>query len=335
MNAKENLPNQNLSNPLSFASRISNQVKQSLRHNNGRKPQHIFHYTSIEGLSGILSSNEFWATDIRYMNDSSELEYGVDLVCCNLSKLTTVADNGYSDILNEVCTSLPEHHNFFKHIGAYYAVSFCEDGDLLSQWRSYASDGQGYALGFNTKKLLANISNTYNDRPVLRKMIYSPQKQVQLITDLVNYGKILYNEILSTSSSQDQHDWETQLILALRTGFYLLASNFKDTGFKEENEWRLVVWEVSPLLSPQNSLVFNPITRIRGSSINPYVPIRFNGSNSLDLVPLEKIICGPTLISSANYERREYAIKLFLHEKKLNNNIIIEKSKIPYVNALK
>lgn len=335
MDGKANSTKQNIGDPLSFASKINHQIKQILRQNNGRTPQHIFHYTSTEGLSGILSSNEFWATDIRYMNDSSELEYGVDLVCSHLKKIIADDDKGYSAILNEVCDSLPEHHKFFTHIGAYYAVSFCENGDLLSQWRSYASDGQGYALGFNTKSLLANISNTYKDRLVLRKMIYSPQKQVQLVTELVNYGKRLYYEIKSTATPQNQHDWETQLILDLRTGFYWLASNFKDAGFKEEKEWRLVVWELSPLQSEQNRLVFTPRARIRGNSFNPYIPVSFTKTEVSEPFPLEKIICGPTLISSASFERREYAIKLFLYEKNRSKNIAIEKSIIPYVNAPK
>ena len=30
-----------------------------------------------------------------------------------------------------------------------FIVCFCEDGDLLSQWRGYGAD-QGYALGFDT-----------------------------------------------------------------------------------------------------------------------------------------------------------------------------------------
>ena len=166
-------------------------------------------------------------------------------------------------------------------------------------------------------------------------MIYSPQKQIQLITELVNYGKLLYNELLSSSSNQDKYDLGTQLIIGLRNGFYWLAPNFKNTGFKEENEWRLVVWQVSPLLSEQNRLVFTPQARFRGNSINPYIPVRFANTEDSETFPLEKIICGPTLISSASFERREYAIKIFLHEKKQSKNIAIEKSIIPYVNAAK
>ena len=33
-------------------------------------------------------------------------------------------------------------------------ASFCEQHDLLSQWRSYGNDGRGIALGFNSSKLV-------------------------------------------------------------------------------------------------------------------------------------------------------------------------------------
>jgi hypothetical protein len=33
-----------------------------------------------------------------------------------------------------------------------FAISFCDDGDLLSQWRGYGSFGSGYAIGFEPRK---------------------------------------------------------------------------------------------------------------------------------------------------------------------------------------
>ncbi|WP_416152053.1 DUF2971 domain-containing protein [Pseudomonas sp. Bout1] len=33
------------------------------------------------------------------------------------------------------------------------ATCFSKAGDVLSQWRAYADDGQGYAIGFDSKLL--------------------------------------------------------------------------------------------------------------------------------------------------------------------------------------
>ena len=43
-------------------------------------PHVLYHYTSADGLIGILSSKSIWLTDLRYMNDLSELQYSKALV---------------------------------------------------------------------------------------------------------------------------------------------------------------------------------------------------------------------------------------------------------------
>ncbi|HED3230788.1 hypothetical protein [Klebsiella oxytoca] len=40
----------------------------------------IYHYTDLNGLKGILSSNAFWATNFYFMNDAHELQHGVKCI---------------------------------------------------------------------------------------------------------------------------------------------------------------------------------------------------------------------------------------------------------------
>ena len=42
------------------------------------KPAILYHYTTPEGLKGILQSGKLWATEVRYMNDASELDYALE-----------------------------------------------------------------------------------------------------------------------------------------------------------------------------------------------------------------------------------------------------------------
>ena len=42
-------------------------------------PDVVYHYTDIVGLQGLLETNKIRATDYRYLNDSSELQYTFDL----------------------------------------------------------------------------------------------------------------------------------------------------------------------------------------------------------------------------------------------------------------
>src|SRR5204862_6099100 len=38
-------------------------------------PDVLYHYTNMLGLCGIIDSQRFWATDIRYLNDSKEMSH--------------------------------------------------------------------------------------------------------------------------------------------------------------------------------------------------------------------------------------------------------------------
>ena len=40
----------------------------------------LYHYTSLQGLMGIIESRQLRASELRYMNDSTELLYAVDLL---------------------------------------------------------------------------------------------------------------------------------------------------------------------------------------------------------------------------------------------------------------
>jgi hypothetical protein len=40
-----------------------------------------------------------------------------------------------------------------ENIANFFVCSFSKDGNDLSQWRSYADDGRGYVLGFDTQAL--------------------------------------------------------------------------------------------------------------------------------------------------------------------------------------
>jgi hypothetical protein len=45
-----------------------------------RKPSHLFHYTSTEGLVGIVTSRTFFLSDMMASTDQTEIRYGLDVV---------------------------------------------------------------------------------------------------------------------------------------------------------------------------------------------------------------------------------------------------------------
>ena len=43
-------------------------------------PDLLYHYTGWEGLEGILRERMIWATDVRYLNDTSEVHYTREVI---------------------------------------------------------------------------------------------------------------------------------------------------------------------------------------------------------------------------------------------------------------
>jgi hypothetical protein len=43
-------------------------------------PPRLYHYTSQQGLIGILSSHTLWSTRIQYLNDSTKFQYTLGLL---------------------------------------------------------------------------------------------------------------------------------------------------------------------------------------------------------------------------------------------------------------
>ena len=144
-------------------------------------PGVLYHYTSAEGLRGILSSRALWMTDIRYMNDLSELQYATDRLAARLDARLAkdLGAVGRKEFI-ESCR---------RNIGArgpgqsVFSVSFCEDGNLLSQWRAYRGQGGGYALGFDFVHFIRLLEKPY----VLIKIIYDQAAQDQMLDNALEF----------------------------------------------------------------------------------------------------------------------------------------------------
>lgn len=104
-------------------------------------PDTLYHYTTISGFMGILDSGSLWATDARYMNDSSELKFGIQYM--KEETLARAKDPWMHYLLESVFSDA-------MHEGRRLATaSYCADGDLLSQWRAYSGHA-GYSIGLDS-----------------------------------------------------------------------------------------------------------------------------------------------------------------------------------------
>src|SRR5215469_15946104 len=107
-----------------------------------RKP--LFHYTDMRGMLGIISREKIWFTSIFHLNDPSELGYGLEMA---LSVLREEAQKG-GPAVTAFCRWM--EHLLVKaggEIFGFFVASFSQNRDDLGQWRVYADNGRGVAIG--------------------------------------------------------------------------------------------------------------------------------------------------------------------------------------------
>jgi hypothetical protein len=108
----------------------------------GNPPRAFFHYTSPEGLIGIVTGTAIWASDMLSLNDASEAAYPYRLIA---EVLDAKHPHVSQEHIHRFKTQLTE---YTFRLYAPFVVCFSEERDLLSQWRAYGNNGEGFALAF-------------------------------------------------------------------------------------------------------------------------------------------------------------------------------------------
>jgi hypothetical protein len=225
-------------------------------------PDTLHHYTNAAGVQGILCSKSLWASDCRFLNDRSELVYGHNLVKDYLAK----QPGPVAAALAHGCPPLDVR-------AVIYIASFCEHGDLLSQWRGYSRQLDGYSMAFRFAGLLA-CTNVF-----LSKVVYVPGEQEEILRALVR-------DIADVFSRIDLPvDRTTELINIAVNTVWALPFRFKDASFQGEQEWRLTA-------APESG--YHEKFRIADGHFVPYVQIPF------DVERLIEVRQGPGTYRDAN-----------------------------------
>lgn len=251
-------------------------------------PDLIWHYTDQAGFLGILTSGEIWTTDTLFLNDSSEVTYAMSRIERALESKVPKAD---AVALNMFLSSMDQP------FGPRTAVAcFCEDGDLLSQWRGYGSPG-GYALGFDPRPLLERWMTGQEG------MLLPVKYESDSIDEAANRWADTVAEEWSTAVGGDLAtllkglDTVTdEAVEALAPAvwkfsksighLYWVAAQYKDPSFSEEREWRLIT-------SLEKGDPSTLRTRASNTGLVPYRAVAFQEEPSTS--PLRAVRVGPGL----------------------------------------
>jgi len=170
-------------------------------------PPTLYHYTDDIGLKGILETGKLWLTDIFDLNDPSELKRGLSL--------------GINALKNMVTDGPPERATFARHaasveekgiqrVAQFFACSFSSCWDDLGQWRAYADNGRGYALGFDATALEDWFGGAAEDGPNIGYSATFPVTYRD--ADLINMDRLIIERMLDLISLQRGKGLQTDAI---------------------------------------------------------------------------------------------------------------------------
>ena len=267
------------------------------------------HYTSQEGLLGIIDSGCLWATNILYLNDENEYLDAIQHLRNLIPKTKSLKDEFYQMIVGDYKRSLFESLDSLEKSWRKrnYLVSFSKESDLLSQWRGYCPENNGYGIVFDTEEIRKRAEKRFSF-VYYGNCIYSSQAKLENLKQKLNQTYIKFRDVIGDQESI------TDCMETLEQELDELACLFKDESFSEEKEVRLVV--ILDGFEGSKACKF----RTGKTSIIPYIEVEFPPES------IKQIIIGPTL----DQVRAKYSLEQLLFRKFGLEMPEIILSKVPY-----
>ena len=278
-----------------------------------RRPKNfvLYHYTTVDGLKGIVENDELWATSAYYLNDSTEIMYGYQLIDEALEAWRKRVNPPELSMAGGLVYALQRQfgHDYLKRniITPIYLTCFGEEDNLLSQWRAYGQSG-GCGIGFRvlSEGIVYGLKpepSVYTARCV--KVEYDRGGQLRRITELLDFLVPILDDAQVTEAirsldplSPDGFGWLSRTISEILMDESVA---FKNPAFAVEKEWRLVVRSRQLLKqgTDDGDHTRLPIHfRTARGQLAPYVrlipsgtafPVTGDGKK----LPIESVHCGP------------------------------------------
>lgn len=263
-----------------------------MRELNDKSIKTFYHYCSTATFHSIVTGRTIRLSDPSAMNDKME-----GLWCRKLF-INMCQEIG----LSEEETALINLIFDIKKISRRAIICFSEEGDLLSQWRGYADDGRGFAIGFSR-----DIASLPADEPpaYFNAVWYDESTQRSA---LMPYAEMAANALKQKADSA--------YLRGIIEDVQLYAYKIKNPGFGEEREWRLIV-ELDEKFSGYN---------IRQDCLVPYKEYHLRPKHAQHFPEfIKEIVIGPK-----NKTPTSIVKEIIPPELSNYNNVIIRESDITY-----
>jgi len=248
-----------------------------------RPPKELYHYTSHEGLLGIIKNKEIWATDTDYLNDSKELYLAFDIARNKLNVRKQSANQEEQKLFGIMLSMM----DCYEEKNSIFVCSFSAVNDLLSQWRAYCREG-GCTIGFHSKDLKEKAKS---QQFYFVRCEYDRGRQEEIIDDIITYYYNLFQQERGKGVSSDINSLLSNVSGKFISTLIQFSPILKHESFKEEHEWRLISG------NRRNDYISNNTSqmecRVGHSMLTPY--FRFNLKEIWTKQQFLKVTIGPGL----------------------------------------
>lgn len=203
----------------------------------------LYHYTSPAGLLGICNTSAFWLSDSDFLNDSSESAYFYNIFQevvhseddeRKKEKIFKFNAGMFSLYHASFRTSHRETAQRIKE--TRYILSMSLDRDNINLWNYYTKNDHslGYSIGMRKDAFEYLYRHDEDESLLAGKVIYDPDKQIQLLTELCEDYWKLYLTL--------QHTYQRNYLYEKMEDNIVRYSVFmKNPVFAHENEYRIAV----------------------------------------------------------------------------------------------
>lgn len=225
-----------------------------------------YHYCSVDTFFNIMQTSTIRLGNPLFMNDSAEIIWLLELLKNYVAK-------------NKNCVEILKQWNLIKQminkllqkIDVPFIFCLSKGNDVLSQWRSYADDGKGVAIGIDVNRLLKLDTELL----VGKDIIYDDKEQMKLLEQKKLDDSL--DDFIEELEMALQGENETEIYSKVRkVASYILneAIICKNPAFEEEREFRILCL---PSKVSEKSMVSEIKFRSNNEQILPYREIYFDG----------------------------------------------------------
>lgn len=274
------------------------------------EPYIAYHYCTVETLQSILNSKVLWLCDLTDSNDDEEVIRTFVNLWDGVKKRLKETDIP-PDVLESVIGLIDAQYKVEITSAPPYGICFCEDEDLLYQWKEYGDNTRGVSIGFDLNWFIRNGIKQQMPHPS------SIQSHAIGVENVVYHSEKFENEMADLCYRAIQKAGPSAWITLIRPTFKHYSGFIKNPTFNPEKEIRIVYYPDEGVdFSVKDEDVSELKTNVKKHYEIPWVKI---GDQAL------KSVC-----IGHNCKLTEAEIKSLLGENGLNSDVTVSKSKCSY-----